>query len=143
MGDFEERLTSALRCCSKDVVAWCVLPNHYHALVESENIQSVLHSIGLLHGRLSWEWNGEDNQRGRKVWFNCLDRPIRGERHFWATVNYIHNNPVHHGYAKRWQDWPLSSAAGFLERVGRAEAEGIWRKYPIPIYGKGWDDRKL
>jgi putative transposase len=54
-------------------------------------------------------------------------------------VNYIHNNPLQHGYVDKWQDWPWSSATDFIERVGRATAENIWREYPILDYGKKWD----
>jgi len=55
------------------------------------------------------------------------------------TMNYIHNNPVHHGYVKRWQDWPWSRAADFLERVGHETAMKLWREYPPLDYGKTWD----
>jgi hypothetical protein len=95
--------------------------------------------FGRFHGRSSFKWNGEDQRRGRQVWHNCFDREIKSHRHFWATVNYIHNNPAHHGYADKWQDWPWSSATEFLERVGRETAEKIWREYPILDYGKKWD----
>ena len=54
-------------------------------------------------------------------------------------MNYIHHNPVKHGYVDKWQDWPWSSAAEFLARVGRETAEKIWREYPILDYGKKWD----
>jgi putative transposase len=140
---FQEALLATLLIHSSQVIAWCVLPNHYHALVEAEKVLLVLKDIGLMHGRSSHQWNGEDNQRGRKVWFNCAERAIRGERHFWATVNYIPHNPVHHGYVEQWQDWPFSSAASFLETTGREKAERIWKLYPVLEYGKGWDDAKL
>jgi len=71
------------------------------------------------------------------------DRVMRSERHYWATLNYIHHNPVHHGYVERWPDWPWSSASGFLEQLGRDEAEQIWLEYPIEDYGKGWDDPEM
>jgi hypothetical protein len=54
-------------------------------------------------------------------------------------VNYIHNKPVHHGYVDCWQDWLWSSAAEFLDRVGRARTLQIWREFPILDYGKKWD----
>ncbi len=68
---------------------------------------------------------------------------MRSERHFWATLNYVHNNPVRHGYVERCQDWPFSSAREFLEQMGRKEAERIWREYPVLNYGEGWDDPDL
>ncbi len=64
---------------------------------------------------------------------------MRSERHFWATVNYVHNNPIKHGYVDGWQDWPFSNAAQYLDQVGREKAEEIWREYPVLDYGKDWD----
>jgi putative transposase len=61
------------------------------------------------------------------------------ERHFCSTLNYVHHNPVHHGYVEHWQDWPWSSAAKFLQHIGREGAKEIWDKYPILDYGKKWD----
>jgi len=54
-------------------------------------------------------------------------------------MNYIHHNPVHHGYVEKWQDWPWSSAAAFLDNAGPERALQLWRKYPILDYGKKWD----
>lgn len=119
--------------------AWCLLPNHYHLLLRTDRLKELRHEIGAFHGRSSFHWNGEDERRGRKVWHNCFDREIKSHRHFWASVNYIHHNPVHHGYVEKWQDWPWSSAAEFLEQVGRERAAAIWQAYPILDYGKKWD----
>ena len=122
------------------VNAWCILPNHYHVLLETESIRGIVQRIGQHHGRTSFDWNNEENARGRKVWFRCSNRAIRSERHFWATMNYVHNNAVHHGYVERWEDWPFSSADAFLRSVGREEAKRIWQEYPPLDYGKGWDE---
>jgi putative transposase len=65
---------------------------------------------------------------------------MRSERHFFATINYVHHNPVHHGYVRLWTDWPWSSAAEYLEQMGRAEAQRVWEGYPIRDHGKKWDD---
>ncbi len=60
--------------------------------------------------------------------------------HFWATMNYIHHNAVHHEYVDKWEDWPFSSARRYLKAFGKDKAAEIWRKYPILDYGKRWDD---
>ena len=80
--------------------AWCVLPNHYHALIETNAILEVLADLGRMHGRLSFDWNGEEQTRGRQVWCGAVERYMRNDRHFWATINYVHNNPVRHGYVR-------------------------------------------
>ncbi len=91
MASFSRDLLASL---PEPPVAWCVLPNHYHLLARCPDLKSTLQSLGKLHGRTSFLWNGEENTRGRKVWCNSADRSMRGDDHFWATVNYIHHNPV-------------------------------------------------
>jgi putative transposase len=123
--------------------AWCVLPNHYHALIQTPDLLSVLTELGRMHGRLSFAWNGEEGTRGRQVWCGAADRYMRSDAHFRATQNYIHHNPVHHGYVERWADWPFSSAREYLAQMGREFVERTWRAYPILDYGKGWDDANM
>jgi putative transposase len=140
ISDFESILLDRVIPISRELHAWCVLPNHYHLLVSLESLEPFVREIGKIHGSTSFTWNGEDHQRGRHVWYRSSDRGIRSDRHFWTSMNYVHHNPVRHGYVNHWQDWPWSSARGFLERYGRANAEEIWKGYPLRDYGKGWDD---
>ena len=78
----------------------------------------------------------EYRRQQRRPWHSPPHWNFEGERqffsyrHFWATVNYIHNNPVHHGHVDKWQDWPWSSATDFLERVGREMAEKNLARIP-------------
>jgi putative transposase len=115
------------------------LPNHYHVLLETDKIKELRKELGLFHGRSSYQWNGEDDARGRQVWHNCFERKIRSERHFYASLNYVLNNAVHHGYVDKWLDWPWSNAAEYLEKVGIERAAEIWLEYPVLDYGKKWD----
>ena len=139
MAECEQGVLSVCSGCETEVFAWCFLPDHYHLLLRTDRIKELRRQLGLFHGRSSFTWNGEDNRRGRQVWHNCFDRPMKSERHFWVTLNYVHHNAVHHGYVARWQDWPYSSAARFLEEVGREKAMEIWEEYPLLEYGKKWD----
>jgi putative transposase len=143
MTEFSKTLVEILNMITAVVFAWCVLPNHYHVLLQTDNLIFLIKEIGKLHGRSSYQWNSEEDCRGRKVWFNCVDRYIRGERHFCATMNYIHHNPVHHNYVTKWQEWPFSSVTEYLEHVGEQRAVEIWKNYPILDYGKGWDDTDM
>jgi putative transposase len=140
LGKFEESLLQTLSEHIDQIYAWVVLPNHYHALVSTKDPLTVLLLLGRLHGRTSFHWNGEENTRGRQVWVSAAETAMKSERHFWATMNYIHHNPVKHGWANTWKEWPFSSANQFLEASGRPEAERIWKEFPIGDYGKGWDD---
>lgn len=143
MGEFEKTLINLTEEHSEEVYCWALLPNHYHILLRTEKIFKLLKELGRLHGRTSYLWNGEENCRGRKVWCHVLEHAIKSERHFWATVNYIHNNPVRHGYVKHWQDWPFSNAADYLTSVGKEKARNIWEEYDISEMGKDWDPPEL
>ena len=143
MEDFARDLLNVFSAHAKQTYAWCVLPNHYHALVEAPNILGLLHQLGRLHGRTSYTWNGQEDARGRKVFYRAVERAMRSERHYLATLNYVHHNPVHHRYVKRWTDWPWSSAAGYLAQTNPVEAKRIWQEYPLDHYGKGWDEPEM
>jgi putative transposase len=139
MTDFESSLLAVLHASCRTVFAWTVLPNHYHVLVDIESVKGLLAEIGKLHGRSSFDWNGEDNQRGRQVWCNAAETEMKSEGHYYATLNYVLNNAVHHGYVHRWSEWPYCNAAQYLDTFGREKALAIWRAYPLFDYGKDWD----
>jgi putative transposase len=135
MAEFESDLIE-----TTDPIAWCILPNHYHLVLQTRDLRKTVRDLGKIHGRSSFSWNGEDQARGRSVWHSCADRRIRNESHLWATINYVHHNPVRHGYCDRWQEWPYSSASSFLESEGRSRALEIWNRYPPNKFGDGWDN---
>lgn len=140
MTETEQEILSICQTFCIAVYAWCFLPNHYHILLKTARMKDLRKEIGLFNGRSSFKWNGDDDERGRKVWHNCLERKMRSERHFYATINYVLHNPVHHGYVDRWEEWPWSNAKEYLGKTGRETAIARWKEYPILDYGKGWDD---
>ena len=107
------------------------------------DIRSLLLALGRIHGGTSFRWNGEDRQRGRKVWHRAAETVIKSEGHFWATMNYVLHNAVRHRYVDHWQDWPYSNAAAYLMAAGLGVAKQRWLSYPILDYGKDWDPPEL
>ena len=93
-----------------------------------------------VHGVTSRQWNLEENVTKRKVWFRYSDRAIRSERHYYTTLNYLHYNPVKHGWAKSPYDWVESSVHWYLQNYQREWLRDLWVKYPVRDYGKGWDN---
>jgi putative transposase len=122
-----------------DIRAWTVLPNHYHLIIEGD-LRVFARRISRLHNGKATQWNREDQAEGRKVWHRFSDRAIRTERHYYASLNYIHANPVKHGYATCAEDWAWSSFQPYLDVVGREDLAEWWKQYPVGDYGKGWDE---
>ncbi|MFP4380245.1 MAG: REP-associated tyrosine transposase [Candidatus Sumerlaeia bacterium] len=137
---FEEQLLSFLtEVPEADVRAWVILPNHYHLLV-SIRMALLGPLLNRLHSGTATQWNREDSTQGRKVWHRYSDRKIRSERHFYATVNYIHGNPVKHGWVQDASLWDWSSLPIWMGEYGRDCLVKQWKDYPVDGYGEGWDD---
>lgn len=137
--EFQKRVLDKLQESGIEIAAWVFLPNHYHLLAYVPMFPKLSFLFNGLHGATSRRWNQEDGQAGRTVWYKFNDRMIRGEAHFFTTLNYIHYNPVRHGYTKRMDAWEWSSFGWYLEEMGRDRLVEIWRKYPLRNYGKKWD----
>lgn len=136
---FEEQLLAHVQELALACAAWAVLPNHYHLLVRIEDMKAFSRGLGQLHGRTSHQMNREDNARGRQVWYRCQDRCMRSEGHYYTTLNYLHNNPVKHGYVKKWTEWAFSSIHWYLAAKDREWLVDVWRSYPVLNYGDKWD----
>jgi putative transposase len=132
---FEQFITSGM-----EIRAWVVLPNHYHLLVHVTDFDALGGIFRSVHGPASRQWNLEDTAPGRKVWYRFADRAIRSERHYYTTLNYIHFNPVKHGWVESPYDWAESSVHWYLEHYGREWLRDLWTRYPVRDYGRGWDD---
>ncbi len=140
--DFETQLHTALNDIAAEVYGWVILPNHYHVLIGVTSLDLVSATLKQLHGSTSHAWNLEEGLTGqRRVWYKFTDRFIRNERHFYCALNYIHINPVKHGYTTDPYDWPWSSIHNYLDARGRDWLRDQWLAYPPSRdFGQGWDE---
>ncbi|HOO57343.1 MAG TPA: transposase [bacterium] len=94
--------------------AWAVFPNHYHFLaISSDTPENLPLLIRKIHGATSKHINDEDNVSGRKVWFQYWDSCITYQSSYYARLNYVHNNPVHHGLVDNALKYKWCSASWF------------------------------
>lgn len=140
--EFETRLLNSIKEITDDLIAWVVLPNHYHVLINVRSLDAVSAALKHLHGTTSREWNIEDGLTGkRRVWYKFVDTYIRNDAHLHTAFNYIHYNPVKHGYASDPYEWPWSSLSIYYDDKGREWLREHWQMYTPPVdFGKGWDD---
>jgi putative transposase len=131
----DEALTTNIKIC-----AWVVLPNHYHLLVHVVNFDVLGGLFRQIHGITARQWNLEENIIKRKVWYRWSDRAIRSLKHYYTTLNYIHYNPVKHGFVKSPYNWVESSVHWYLSAYGRQWLRDSWVQYPVRDYGSDWDD---
>ena len=139
--EFETRVLDAFLPIGADIGGWVILPDHYHILAGVDSLDTVSAILKQLHGTTSREWNLADGMTGRRrVWYKFTDRWIRSERHYYQALNYIHYNPVKHGYVSDPHAWAWSSVHLYFDTKGRDWLRATWKEYPIGNFGVGWDD---
>jgi putative transposase len=140
--EFEILLLEAMSGIQAESIAWVILSNHYHILVDVESLDSVSTALKYLHGKTSRMWNLEDNlTEKRRVWYKFSDRLMRSEKQLHQTFNYIHYNPVKHGYTDDIYSWPWSSIKLYENNQGCAWLQEQWKSNnPSDEFGRGWDD---
>jgi putative transposase len=116
----------------EELVAWVVLPNHYHAVVRVKNQQSAAILMQRVHARSAKRFNQEDHTPGRQVWYSYWDRCLWTEGDFWSRINYIHRNPVRHGYVAAPEDWEHSSWREFADLDAGSDAGANLQRFPAP-----------
>ncbi len=92
------------------LLAWCVMPNHVHVLIETRQRWPL---AGVVQAWKSFTAKAINThlQRGGSLWQrDYFDRFIRDDLHLAAAVAYIQDNPVRAGLVERAEDWPFGSA---------------------------------
>ena len=97
-----------------EMAAWAAMPNHCHLLFKPNRAEELGRFMKRLNGSTARKLNLLDNMQGRKVWYSYWDRCMRSEHDFWTRFNYIHFNPVKHGYVDDPKDWEFSSYSFYV-----------------------------
>jgi putative transposase len=101
--------------------AWAVFSNHYHFVAVSPAESHTLRSfIRHLHSATAIGLNRLDHAAGRKVWFQYWDTHLTYARSYFARLNYVHSNAVHHGLVRIPSAYPWCSARWFEQQADPA-----------------------
>lgn len=105
--------------------------NHYHILFSLPKGKSLSDLMRYINGGSAYELNNYDNKPGRKVWWNFWDNCVRGNKDIYTRLNYIHHNPVKHGYVKVNKDYRHSSYSWYYRNLGVEYINDLETKYPV------------
>ncbi len=85
-----------------DLHAWAILSNHYHFIASSPSDPGTLkRMLSKLHTLSAREFNLQDHQPGRKIWYQFFDTHMSFQASYLSRLKYVHNNPAHHGITPR------------------------------------------
>jgi putative transposase len=121
-----------------DTYCYCLMPNHIHFLIrikEEEELRAHLKSAGQseetskvfknlgglspqafsnLFNSYTKSYNKVFSRRGSLFIPNFKRKEIKDDAYLTRVIQYIHFNPVHHGFVKDIRDWPHSSYHSLL-----------------------------
>ena len=105
--------------------AWVVLSNHYHLMIHAKELSVVRPFIQKVHSLSARELNSRDSTPGRRVWFQYWDKYVSHEASYMARLNYIHQNPVHHGIVSSAHNYRWSSLSWFEDVADRSFVRAV------------------
>ncbi|MBE9468898.1 MAG: transposase [Bacteroidetes bacterium] len=109
-----------------DILAWCLMPNHFHFLVRANNLSIATinkphmnnymvlsKNIGTLLSSYTQAINNQQHRKGKLFAHNtkaiCLNDTKRNENYAINCFYYIHQNPHAANLVERLEDWEFSS----------------------------------
>ena len=104
---FLRQLSQAVATLELDVHALCLMPNHYHLVVESgrEPLSRALHRV---NGVYAEEFNAKYGRSGHLWGDRFALWQIRDDDHLHAACAYVLANPVRAGLCEAAADWRWS-----------------------------------
>ena len=103
--------------CPLRLLAYCIMPNHWHMVVWPEPKQSVAafcHRLSTIHAIRHRRETGTVGH-GHLYQDRYHSFAIESERQYFAVMRYVEANGARSGLVGRAEDWPWSSLA---ERCG-------------------------
>lgn len=97
------------------LLAWCLMPNHYHFLVRNEENGSPTRFLQALCNSYAQAFNKQTGRKGQLFEHCAKAKLVDSDEYVMLVSRYIHLNPVKVRLVEKPDDWEFSN---FQEWVG-------------------------
>jgi REP element-mobilizing transposase RayT len=102
------------------VIAYCLMPNHYHFLLRPETDHSLSPFIQRLFNSYTQAFNRQQQRKGTLFEGRVKSKLVDKDDYLLHLTRYIHLNPVEAGLVSHPGDWLYSN---YLEWIGKRDSE--------------------
>lgn len=92
-----------------DVLAYCLMPNHYHLIARPNEPHAISHAMRDINGPYSRYLHGRLTRTGR-LWQDRFYACLLGHTHLLSALRYVEQNPVRAHMVDDPFQYPWSSA---------------------------------
>ena len=128
-----------------ETYAYCLMPNHFHFLVKIKPLEAleklpkfaddthvfVMQQLSNLLNAYAKAYNKKYERKGALFLDFTRRIAVKNEQCFTEFINYIHQNPVHHGLCQRTDEWAYSSYRACLSE----QRSNIKREAVLALFG--------
>jgi putative transposase len=128
---FERVLAEALALVDVRLLAYCVMPNHWHLVVWPRADGDLSRFVGWLTLTHTQRWHAHRHSAGSGHLYQGRFRsfPAQEDEHFLTVCRYVERNPLRAGLVARAEHWRWSSL--WRREHGDAEAEALLSAWPL------------
>jgi putative transposase len=95
--------------CGVEIYHYCLMTNHIHLLIKTENVPSLSKFSHFLLRRYAYYYCKTHRWRGQVFTRMYRSVPIHNEEYLLECGRYIERNPVRANLTERLDDWPYCS----------------------------------
>jgi putative transposase len=134
---FEAVLREVLNRHPTRLLAYCIMPNHWHLVVRpcGNELPVLMHWLCMTHAK-RWRARHESVGNGHVYQGRYRAIPVQSDHHLLTLLRYVERNPLRAGMVTRAEDWDWSSLAGRCGAAPRVPIarppftfSGDWRAY--------------
>lgn len=104
-----EKMKKYMRELAISVVAYCLLPNHYHFLLRQDGDNAAIMLPQYVFNSYSKAYNKSYDHSGTLFEGPSKPKPVENNQYLLHLCRYIHANPVKHGLVRQLDEWPYSN----------------------------------
>ena len=129
---FERVLGEAHEKFPIEVLAYCVMPNHWHFVLrpkDDRQLTAFLRCVAHTH-TMRWHAHHRTSGTGHLYQGRFKAFPVEYDDHFYSLVRYVERNALRAGLVERAEDWRWSSL--WRHCSGDSEARALLARWPLP-----------